>query len=282
VRNIAAVKNAVDQAMKRFGSIDILVNGAAGNFLARVADISPNAFSSVIDIDLKVTHAPRRVCARVRRSHLKRERSISRVQFSMQCKDARFAHTHALAIARWEFAQWNIINISAMLHFGATHWVAHASAAKAGVDSLTRSMALEWGPLVRVNGIAPGPIASTEGMKRLSNNRSEDADVDVAQFGPAQRMGNVTDIALAAVFLASEETASYISGITLAVDGGHHLYKVTNTQTKSGLCWSTQQPMVPEIVVQGLAESRKAKMWMLRNEMKKKFRFFVLVFQICA
>ncbi len=123
-----------------------------------------------------------------------------------------------------------------MLHFGATHWVAHASAAKAGVDSLTRSMALEWGPLVRVNGIAPGPIASTEGMKRLSNNRSEDADVDVAQFGPAQRMGNVTDIALAAVFLASEETASYISGITLAVDGGHHLYKVTNTQTKSGLC----------------------------------------------
>ena len=96
----------------------------------------------------------------------------------------------------------------------------HVSAAKAGVDAITRNLAVEWGKFgIRVNGIAPGPIADTEGMKRLV------PDVIKAKLEkkiPLQRFGYIKDIEYAALFLCSD-AASYISGVTLVVDGAHWL-----------------------------------------------------------
>lgn len=119
-----------------------------------------------------------------------------------------------------------VINISATLHYGATWYQAHASAAKAAVDSLTRSLGLEWGSYgVRVVGIAPGPIADTPGMTKLAPGDDKDAITDlVAEFIPIGRMGSKADIALAAVYLCSP-AGGFITGETLVVDGGHWLFK---------------------------------------------------------
>lgn len=119
-----------------------------------------------------------------------------------------------------------IINISATLHYGATWYQTHASAAKAAVDSLTRSLGLEWGSFgIRVVGIAPGPIADTPGMAKLAPaDDSSAVDELVAEMIPLGRMGTKTDIALAAVFLCSS-AGGFITGETLVVDGGHWLFK---------------------------------------------------------
>ena len=93
----------------------------------------------------------------------------------------------------------------------------HAAAAKAGIDSLTRTLAVEWGPhRIRVNGIAPGPIDGTEGVRRLTNEASREHAV---QSCPMGRLGTVDDIAHAALYLCSD-AASYVNGVTLVVDGG--------------------------------------------------------------
>jgi peroxisomal 2,4-dienoyl-CoA reductase len=114
-----------------------------------------------------------------------------------------------------------IINISMTLHYGATWYQAHASAAKAAIDSLTRSLALEWGRFgIRVLGIAPGPIANTPGMAKLSPGLSAQA----AQAIPLGRMGSTWDVAMTAVFFCTAG-AGYVTGDTLVVDGGEWLAK---------------------------------------------------------
>ena len=93
----------------------------------------------------------------------------------------------------------------------------HAAAAKAGIDSLTRTLAVEWGPYgIRVNGIAPGPIGGTEGVRRLTNEKSREVALRLC---PLRRLGTVDDIANASLYLASD-AASYVNGVTLVVDGG--------------------------------------------------------------
>jgi NAD(P)-dependent dehydrogenase (short-subunit alcohol dehydrogenase family) len=94
----------------------------------------------------------------------------------------------------------------------------HVCAAKAGVDLLTRSLALEWGPAgVRVNAIVPGPIRDTEGMARLAPTPELQARVD--RSVPLRRQGTAAEIGRAAMFLASDAGA-YVSGVLLPVDGG--------------------------------------------------------------
>jgi len=116
-----------------------------------------------------------------------------------------------------------ILNISATLHYTATWYQSHVSAAKAAIDSLTRSFALEWGDYkIRVNGIAPGPIADTAGFSKLGG---EMAGLDHQWIAPLGRAGTKLEIALAAVYLACDVTGSYISGHTLIVDGGNWLMK---------------------------------------------------------
>lgn len=184
VRNPAAVERAVAAARERFGRIDTVVNGAAGNFLAPAAALSPNGFRTVIDIDLNGTF-----------------------------------HTSRAALeALRDAGNGLILNISATLHYQATPLQIHASAAKAGVDAITRNLAVEWGSMgIRVCGIAPGPIADTEGMRRLAPGEVTDRMMSAI---PARRFGLIDEIAAAAVFLRSP-AASYITGHTLVVDGGH-------------------------------------------------------------
>lgn len=184
VRDPDAMQQAVALCVREFGKLDTLVNGAAGNFLAPAAALSPNGFRTVIEIDLNGTfHASR-------------------------------AAFEALSTARDSL----ILNISATLHYHGTPLQLHASAAKAGVDALTKNLAVEWGRFgIRVCGIAPGPIADTEGMRRLAPG---DTANKMASAIPAGRFGAIDEIAAAAVFLRSP-SAAYITGHTLVVDGGH-------------------------------------------------------------
>ncbi len=185
VRDFAAVENAIAETTEQFGKIDIVVNGAAGNFLCKAEELSPNGFGTVIDIDTKGTF---NVCR--------------------------------AAFAELEKSRGQILNISATLHYTATNMQIHVSAAKAGVDAMTRNLALEWGRHgIRVNGIAPGPIADTEGFQRLVPQQLKEK---LEKKIPLQRFGQIADIENAAIFLCSD-AASYISGVTLIVDGGHWL-----------------------------------------------------------
>jgi peroxisomal 2,4-dienoyl-CoA reductase len=185
VRDYAQVERAVAGAVEHFGRIDIVVNGAAGNFLCRAEELSPNGFGTVVDIDLKGTF---NVC-RAAFEELKRRRG-------------------------------QILNISATLHYGGTPLQLHVSAAKAGVDALTRNLAVEWGRhQIRVNAIAPGPIEDTEGMSRLV---PEPIKERLKRNIPLGRFGRIRDIEQCAVFLCSD-AASFINGAVIAVDGGQWL-----------------------------------------------------------
>lgn len=183
VRQPEALKAAYEDAVAQFGPIDVLISGAAGNFLARATDMSPNAFKTVVDIDLlgsfNVVHAAY--------PHLRKPGA-------------------------------SVVQISAGQAFTPTPYQAHVCAAKAGVDMLTRVLALEWGAEgVRINSIVPGPIADTEGLKRLAPG--DDALQAMARRVPLQRLGQVDDIARIAMLLCSD-WGSYLTGVVLPVDGG--------------------------------------------------------------
>ena len=183
VRDAASIQYAVGATIERFGKLDTVVNGAAGNFLAPAAALSPNGFRTVVDIDLNGTF------------------NTSRAAFE--------------ALSRSGEAM--ILNISATLHYHGTPLQIHASAAKAGVDAITRNLAVEWGQFgIRVCGIAPGPVAETEGVRRLAPGELTDK---MTAAIPARRFGAIDEIAAAAVFLRSG-AARYITGHTLVVDGG--------------------------------------------------------------
>lgn len=188
VRNYDEVKQAVEATVERFGSLDILVNNAAGNFICPTADLSPNGWRTVIDIDLNGTF-----------------------------HGCHAAYPHLKASPHGG----SIISIITML--GVTGWpsAAPAAAAKGGILSLSRTLAVEWGSdQIRVNTISPGPIGDTEGVRRMyieSGNGDQEA-----QKTALGRFGRKQDIANAAVYLASD-LASYVTGENLIVDGGRWL-----------------------------------------------------------
>jgi 2,4-dienoyl-CoA reductase [(3E)-enoyl-CoA-producing], peroxisomal len=185
VRAYEEVERAVATTVEQFGRLDIVVNGAAGNFLCRAEEMSANGFGTVVDIDLKGTF------------------NVCRAAFAELKKHGGC-----------------VLNISATLQYLGTAMQAHAAAAKAGVDSLTRTLAIEWGGhQIRVNAIAPGPIEDTEGMKRLLAPALKDK---LRHRIPVKRFGRVRDIEHAALFLCSD-AASFINGAILVVDGGQWL-----------------------------------------------------------
>ncbi|NUP06673.1 MAG: SDR family oxidoreductase [Polyangiaceae bacterium] len=183
VRDPKAVETAIAATLERFGRIDFVVNGAAGNFLAPAAQLSYNGFRTVMDIDANGTF------------------NVCRAAFDAYLRD------HGGVI----------LNISATLHYGATPMQIHASAAKAAIDSMTRTLAVEWAGLgIRINGIAPGPIDDTEGMSRLAPGDLKDRMIASI---PIKRFGTIDEIANLAVFLCSD-AASLIHGATIVADGG--------------------------------------------------------------
>ncbi len=181
VREVDQLQSAIDQTIAAFGHIDILVNGAAGNFLTPAAQLSPNGFRSVLDIDTRGTFNACRLCA----EHLFARRGV-------------------------------VLNISAPQAFMPTPLQVHVGAAKAAIDKMTQDLALEWGPLgVRVVGLTPGGVEETEGMKRLMPEGARDKMLAML---PLRRFSSADEMGMVAVFLVSD-AAAYITGTTVAVDG---------------------------------------------------------------
>ncbi len=186
VRNYDALSGAIAAARDKLGAIDIVVCGAAGNFPAPVLGMSANGFKSVVDIDLLGTF---NTCRAVF-EHLRRPGA-------------------------------SIINISATQAFIPMAMQAHVCAAKAGVDMLTRTLALEWGAEgVRVNSIAPGAVDDTEGMRRLAP--TDKARTYLMKMIPLGRFAEKSEIADLALFLCSN-AARFITGTVMVCDGGQSL-----------------------------------------------------------
>jgi NAD(P)-dependent dehydrogenase (short-subunit alcohol dehydrogenase family) len=182
VRDYERVSEVVSIAAERLGPIDIVVSGAAGNFVAPASALSAKGFKTVVDIDLNGSFH----VARAAYVHMKRPGCL--------------------------------INISAPQASVAYPYQAHVSAAKAGVEMLTRSLAMEWGAEgIRVNAVVPGPVADTEGMRRLTpDERSTQA---IAKAVPLRRYAAADEIASLVAFLVSD-AARYITGAIVPCDGG--------------------------------------------------------------
>ncbi len=183
VRNFDDVKAAVDDFRSQRGTIDVLVSGAAGNFPVPAAGLSPNGFRSVLQIDTLGTFHVMRAAY----EHLTRPGA-------------------------------SIINISAPQAWIPMAFQVHVCAAKAGVDMITKTLAIEWGHEgVRVNSVSPGPIDGTEGMERLAP--TPEAKAAAARAVPLGRLGTVDDVADVCLFLGSDH-ARFVSGVVIPADGG--------------------------------------------------------------
>lgn len=185
VRNRDDVQRTVDEAKNRFGSIDILVNNAAGNFICPAENLSPNGWKAVIDICLNGTWN----C-----TQLVGKEMIARNSGGV------------------------ILNMVATYAWTGAPAVVHSATAKGGILAMTRSLAVEWGKYgIRVNAMAPGPIENTGGADKLFG--SEEAVKHIKKINPLGKIGKLDDIAEAAVFLVSDQSR-YVNGDCMTVDGG--------------------------------------------------------------
>jgi len=183
VRNVESLMTGIKSVHSQFGDLDVVVSGAAGNFPALANDLSENGFKSVVDIDLRGTF------------------HVMKAIYPCLKKPGA-----------------SVINISAPQAFLPMQAQVHVCAAKAGVDMVTRTLAVEWGKSgIRVNSVVPGPIDGTEGMARLAP--TAEARTKTAHSVPLGRLGVPEDIGKACLFLGSD-LASYVSGAIIPVDGG--------------------------------------------------------------
>ena len=201
VRDRARVQAMAKQVHDELGRIDLLVNNAAGNFYKKSEDLSENAWKSVIEIDLYGTFF---------------------------CTQAVFPYMKAQGGGR-------VVSTSMTLHYRGWPLMAHATAAKAGVDALTRTLAVEWAEHgIRINAIAPGPIP-TEGVRKaftpppgapVPDLFSVDKAMDAFARNtiPLKRWGTPEDIGQMVAYLASP-AGDWITGAIFVVDGGEWLAK---------------------------------------------------------
>ena len=186
VRQYDLVAEGVEKTKAELGPIDICIAGAAGNFPMAAAGLSPNGFKSVVDIDLLGSFYTSKAC------------------FEQLCE-----------------TKGNLIFISAGQAYLPFMFQVHVGAAKAGIENMMQTLALEWGPMgIRVSSIVPGPMENTEGARRLSNPVVSREQVDA--LVALRRHGTVDDIGQVAAFVASP-LASYITGCRIVVDGGMNL-----------------------------------------------------------
>ncbi len=185
VRDFGAVERAVDRAWKELGSLDSLINNAAGNFLARTERLSPNAFAAVVGIVL----------------------------------EGSFHSTLAVA-RRWIEAERPgcVLNIVATYAASGSPYVVPSASAKAGVLAMTKSLAVEWARYhIRLNAIAPGPFPTEGAWSRLIP--TPEAERAWLEEHPMRRFGRHSELADLAAYLLSAP-AEYINGACVTIDGG--------------------------------------------------------------
>ncbi|KAI1649762.1 NAD(P)-binding protein [Daldinia loculata] len=195
VRNPDDLVKAAERCVKELGAIDFVIAGAAGNFVSPISGLSSNGFKTVIEIDVLGTYNTVKAT----------------IPYLIESAARNKSNENGLTGGR-------IIYISATFHYTGMPMQAHVMAAKASVDSIMASVALEYGPYgVTSNVIAPGGIEGTEGMARLAG-KSDEAKNSAAGI-PLGRWGTIRDIADATVYLFSD-AGSYVTGEVLVVDGG--------------------------------------------------------------
>src|SRR5207302_11309009 len=189
IRQPDQVDALLQMTLDTFGRIDVLVNNAAGSFLAAARKLTPKGWNAVVDTTLNGT----------------------------------FYCSQAAGLRMIEQGGWKIINITATLHFKGSPGLVAPAAAKAGVEALTKTLALEWAKFnILVNAIAPGPVYTPGSDSNLWSNQ---AFHDMVKRGvPLGRFGTAEDIANMAIFLTSP-AGDYITGATMVVDGGEWLKK---------------------------------------------------------
>jgi len=183
VRDPKKIVSAVQQAMDRFGRIDILINNAAGNFLCPAESLSFNAFRTVMDIDAIGT----------------------------------FNVTKAVFDASMKRLGGVIVSITATLQVRGQVFQVHAGTAKAAIEAMTRHLAVEWGEKgVRLMCVAPGPISDTEGFRRLGGKAIKQEYINSI---PIQRVGTREDIANTVLYTVSD-AGQLLTGTVIIADGG--------------------------------------------------------------
>ncbi|KAF2456426.1 putative peroxisomal 2,4-dienoyl-CoA reductase SPS19 [Lineolata rhizophorae] len=199
VRRPDDLATAADRCAKELGGIDFVIAGAAGNFLAPMNQLSPNAFKSVMDIDVLGSY------------------NTVKATLPYLVESAAKHRTSGNAPSP-NGTGGRILFVSATLHYAGTPMQTHVMAAKAAVDALSSGVAIEQGPRgVTANVLAPGPIAGTEGMERLARGGEERAAT--MKMVPLGRWGGVKEIADATVFLFGD-AGNFVNGDVLVVDGG--------------------------------------------------------------
>ncbi|WP_183767209.1 MULTISPECIES: SDR family oxidoreductase [Pedobacter] len=189
VRAIEQVENVLAKALEKFGSVDVLLNNAAGNFISPTERLSANAFSSIIDIVLKGTVN----CTLTFGKHWIKEKQAA-----------------------------TVLNIITTYAFTGSAYVVPSACAKGGVLALTRSLAVEWGKYgIRTNAIAPGPFPTKGAWERLLPGDLA-KKFDFKNRVPLKRVGDHQELANLAAFLVSD-FSSYINGEVITIDGGEWL-----------------------------------------------------------
>jgi len=212
VRKIEDLEKCVTRCVEELGGIDYVIAGAAGNFLSPIEGLSSNAFRTVIEIDtIGSYNTLKATLPELIKSAAKNPNTGSNPSTGGR-----------------------IIFISATFHFTGMPLQAHVSAAKAGVDAISASAALEFGPRgVTSNIITPGPIMGTEGMSRLGSRDAEKSG-EAFKHVPLQRYGTVKEIADGTVYLFSD-AGNFVNGEVLVIDGG-------DWRSPSGMGGATKYP----------------------------------------
>jgi NAD(P)-dependent dehydrogenase (short-subunit alcohol dehydrogenase family) len=190
VRHYDQVENMRDEVLKEFGSIDVLLNNAAGNFISPTERLSANAFDTIIDIVLKGS----KNCTMALGKHW----------IDTKQKDK------------------TVLNIVTTYAWTGSAYVVPSATAKAGVLAMTRSLAVEWAKYgIRFNAIAPGPFPTKGAWDRLLPGDLKDK-FDLAKKVPLKRVGEHQELANLAAYLVSDFSA-YVNGEVITIDGGEWL-----------------------------------------------------------